>query len=103
MNVDLAIFGSIPTLVLQHLIRTPILDYLGAVFYSLHFIAPTVFGFILWRISSKNYKSYTLALGICTYAALITFLVYPVAPPWYGVNATRILFSVDHAIGVPVY
>jgi membrane-associated phospholipid phosphatase len=103
INLELKIFGTIPTLVLQQLYRTPILDYLGAVFYSLHFIAPTVFAFVLWRTSSKNFKSYTLALAICTYSALITFLVYPVAPPWFGVNATRILFDVDRDIGVPVY
>ena len=103
MNAELRIFGTIPTLVLQQFCRMPILDYLGAFFYSLHFIAPTVFGFILWRTNPKNYKTYTLALAICTYSALITFLVYPVAPPWYGVNATRILFDVDHDIGAPVY
>jgi membrane-associated phospholipid phosphatase len=103
MNADLQIFGTIPTLVLQQLYRTPILDYMGAIFYSLHFIAPTVFAFILWRTSPKNYKTYTLALAICTYSALITFLVYPVAPPWFGVNATRVLFDVDHDIGAPVY
>jgi membrane-associated phospholipid phosphatase len=103
INLELRIFGTIPTLVLQQLYRSPILDYLGAFFYSLHFIAPTVFAFILWRTSPRNYKSYTLALIICTYSALITFLVYPVAPPWFGVNATRILLDVDHDIGAPLY
>jgi membrane-associated phospholipid phosphatase len=33
----------------------------------------------------------------------VTFLVYPVAPPWLGVNATRVLFQVDGDIGLPVY
>jgi membrane-associated phospholipid phosphatase len=103
INAELQIFGTIPTLVLQQLYRTPILDYMGAIFYSLHFIAPTVFAFILWRTSPRNYKAYTLALAICTYSALVTFLVYPVAPPWFGVSATRILFDVDHDIGAPVY
>jgi membrane-associated phospholipid phosphatase len=103
ISAELRIFGVMPTLVLQQFYRTPLLDYLGAFFYSLHFIAPTLFAFVLWRASSKDYWKYTLALAICTYSALITFLVYPVAPPWFGVGATRILFDVDHDIGVPVY
>lgn len=103
IHVELSIFGAIPTLVLQQTIRMRFLDYLGAAFYSLHFIAPTVFAFVLWRYSLKNFWKYTFALGLCTYTALVTFLVYPVAPPWFGVGATRILFDVDHDFGVPFY
>jgi len=76
---------------------------MGAFFYSLHFIIPTAFGFMLWKFYPKNYWRYSLALAISTYSALVTFLVYPVAPPWFGVNATRILFSLDHNLGAPVY
>ena len=112
ITADLQLFGSIPTLVLQQLYRTPVLDYLGAFFYSLHFIAPVVFAFLLWKYYPGNYQRYVLALAIGTYSALITFLVYPVAPPWYGlagahgwygVNATRILLQVDHNLGLPFY
>jgi len=103
ISTELEIFGSIPTLVLQHFYRTPVLDYLGAFFYSLHFLIPTVFGFILWKYSSENYRKFTFALLLCTYSALITFLVYPSAPPWFGVKADRILFQIDHKIGLPVY
>jgi len=129
MSAELQIFGTIPTLVLQQFYRSPLLDYLGAFFYSLHFIIPTLFGFILWKYSPKNYRKFTFALLVCTYSALITFLVYPSAPPWFGVKvramdvksivpnlkvypsspplfavkAERILFQVDHNIGVPIY
>jgi len=104
-NFDMALFGQIPSLVLQQTIRAPILDYMGAFFYSLHFFAPTIFAFILWKVSPKNYWKYTVAFGICTYGALITFLFYPVAPPWIAVpNVTRILTnSVDTSLGIPVY
>jgi membrane-associated phospholipid phosphatase len=103
ITMELKLFGSIPTLVLQKLCRTPFLDYLGAFFYSLHFFAPTIFALILWRYAPENYRKYVLALGIGTYSALITFLVYPVAPPWYGVQATRILTQLDQSLGVPFY
>jgi membrane-associated phospholipid phosphatase len=103
MSAELQMFGTIPTLVLQKFYRSPVLDYLGAFLYSLHFIIPTVFGFILWKHSSENYRKFTFAFLVCTYGALITFLVYPSAPPWFGVKAERVLFSIDHNIGVPIY
>jgi membrane-associated phospholipid phosphatase len=104
INADLRLFGTIPTLVLQQFYRTPVLDYLGALFYSLHFIAPTVFAFILWKFRSKEYWKYTLAFAVCTYSALLTFLVYPVTPPWLaGINVTKILYQVDQNLGLPVY
>ena len=104
-NLELQLFGQIPSLVLQQLIRMPILDYTGAIFYSLHFFAPTIFAFILWRESSKDYWKYTVAFGVCSYCALMTFLVYPVAPPWMAVpSVTRVLTgSVDANLGIPVY
>ena len=104
-NLELDIFGQLPTMVLQQSFRMPILDYLGAFFYSLHFFAPTIFAFILWRKSPHNYLKYTVAFGVCTYAALVTFLFYAVAPPWIAVSGVmRVLTgSVDVSLGVPVY
>jgi membrane-associated phospholipid phosphatase len=114
-DLELRLFGQIPSIVLQQSIRLPVLDYAGAFFYSLHFFAPTVFAFILWRASPKDYWKYTISFGVCTYAALITFLVYPVAPPWWQLNSIyspsyvgpqilRILtVSVDRNLGLPVY
>jgi len=112
ITADLRLFGSLPTLVLQQFYRSPFLDYLGAFFYSLHLVLPVVFGFVLWKYSSKNFGKYTLALAIGTYSALVTFLVYPVAPPWvgltraqgwYGVQATRILYDVDKNAGISFF
>ncbi|MCW3994628.1 MAG: phosphatase PAP2 family protein [Candidatus Bathyarchaeota archaeon] len=105
LKLELGLFGTIPSIVLQQSIRLPVLDYMGAFFYSLHFFAPTIFAFILWKASPKNYWKYTVAFGICTYGALITFLFYPVAPPWIAVpHVTRILTgSVDASLGIPVY
>jgi membrane-associated phospholipid phosphatase len=104
-NLEIALFGSIPSLILQQLYRLPILDYIGAFFYSLHFFAPTLFGFFLWRMSPKNYWKYTIALAICSYGALVTYLCYPVAPPWIAVpGVSQILTtSVDKNLGFPLF
>jgi len=103
MDLELRLFGSIPTLVLQEFYRTPFLDYLSAFLYSLHFIAPTIMAFLLWKYRPENFNKYVLAIGIGTYSALITFLVYPVAPPWFGAGATRVLLQVDQNLGIPFY
>ncbi len=103
IKAELCLFGTIPTVMLQQFYRTPILDWVGALFYSLHFLVPFVFGFVLWNRSSENYRKYTVALLITSYSALITFLAYPSAPPWFGIDAERILFQMDGVIGVPLY
>lgn len=100
--MDLWMFKAVPTIVLQQF-RMPLLDCVGAIFYSMHFIAPTIFAFLLWRFRPEHYQRYTFAFAVCTYTALLTFLVYPVAPPWYGVKATRVLFQIDRSIGVPMF
>ncbi len=103
INADFKLFGAIPTLVLQQFYRSPLLDYLSTFFYSLHFVAPVVFAFLLWKYHPGNYRGYVLTFAIGTYAALITYLLYPSAPPWYGVNATRVLTQLDGDLGVPFY
>ena len=115
LYLDVHMFGQIPSIILQQTIRTPILDYMGAVFYGIYFFVPTVFAYVVWKKSPKNYWKYTVAFGVLTYSALITFLFYPVAPPWHqfntffnpsytGPQVTRILTgSVDVQLHLPVY
>jgi membrane-associated phospholipid phosphatase len=114
-NFDIQIFGQLPSLILQQNFSFPVLDYTGAVFYGIYFFVPTIFAFVIWKKSPKNYWKYIVAFGVLTYAALITYLFYPVAPPWYEFNSAftssytgpvvqRVLTtSVDVNLGIPVY
>jgi len=104
-NLEMQLFGQIPSVFLQQTIRMAVLDYMGAFFYSVYFFAPTVFAFVLWKKSPRNWWKYTVAFGVCTYGALVTFLFYPVAPPWIAVpEVSQILVtSVDAKLGLPVY
>jgi membrane-associated phospholipid phosphatase len=114
-SFELTLFGQIPSLILQQTFRFPVLDYAGAVFYGIYFFVPTVFAFVLWKQSPKNYWKYTVAFGVLTYTALVTFLFYPVAPPWWqynpafdpaytGPTVIRVLTeSVDVQLNLPVY
>ena len=107
---DLALFGgNSPNLILQQYLKSPILNFTGAFFYTIYFFVPTVFGFAVWLASYKDYWKYTVSLAILVYSCLATFLVYPVAPPWLNTaltsqGLTRILSgSVDKSLGVPAF
>lgn len=104
-KIDIHLFGQVPSLILQETIKMPALNYIGAVFYGIYFFVPTLFAYVIWKKSPRNYWKYTVAFGVLTYSALITFLFYPVAPPWIAVpSVTRILTgSVDPSLGLPVY
>ena len=113
--LDIDIFGRVPSIIMQQTMRIPALDYMGAFFYSIYFFVPTIFAYIVWRKSPRDYWKYTVAFGVLTYSALITFLFYPVAPPWIqyssainhsyvGPQVIRVLTgSVDPSLGLPVY
>ncbi|QQG43129.1 MAG: inositol phosphorylceramide synthase [Candidatus Daviesbacteria bacterium] len=82
------IFGAVPTQALQEkffqLGSLQWYDYLATVFYFLHFALPLAFGYLLWLKSRVKFRQFILALLLMSYAAWISFLVYPAAPPWYA-------------------
>lgn len=86
INFDRAVFGDIPTNTLQALffsngtIRW--IDYLSAIFYMSHFVIPLVIAFIFWFKKKKYFEQYTLSLILISYAAFITYVLFPAVPPW---------------------
>ncbi len=104
-DLEMRLFGQAPSLLLQQTLRSPVLDYAGGFFYLTYFFVPLAFAFVLWKEDLKQYWNYTIAFGVCAYSGLITFLFYPVAPPWIQIPAvTRILTgSLDVNLGIPVY
>lgn len=86
INFDKVIFGALPTNSLQGWFyiggTVHWYDYLGVVLYMSHFIVPMVVGFIFWVKDRKIFKSYFLALLILSYAAFITYIIFPAMPPW---------------------
>ena len=80
--------GHLPTEVLQHALHpaTGIDPWaIGAtIFYFLHFPLPLAIGFLLWIRRRRVYYDYIAALIILSIAGFATFLVLPVAPPWWA-------------------
>ncbi|MFC1513388.1 phosphatase PAP2 family protein [candidate division KSB1 bacterium] len=62
-----------------------IMDLMAANLYTLHFGLPLILGWMLWHTYSdrRMFYRYVWTLTILNIMALITFFVYPAAPPWY--------------------
>ncbi len=87
VNLTKLMFGGhIPTVDLQHWFYTSgqfhWYDYGAAFLYLLHFAVPLGFAFLLWMKNKKQFKEFMLGLVILSYAAFLTYLIYPTAPPW---------------------
>ncbi|HYW22635.1 MAG TPA: phosphatase PAP2 family protein [Terriglobales bacterium] len=85
LRFDERVFGTAPTVWLQqhfaHSTPAPY-DYVAAVLYLLHFVAPLTFAFTLWMRSREEFARFTSSFLVLSYAALATFVVFPAAPPW---------------------
>jgi hypothetical protein len=87
--------GGLPTTWLQGIFHSgpvwtqanPVYDNvatLSVVFYFLHFPLPLAVGFLLWIHHRRSYYDYVAALILLSMAAYVTFLLLPVAPPWWA-------------------
>ncbi|MCL4245670.1 MAG: phosphatase PAP2 family protein [Candidatus Dadabacteria bacterium] len=96
-NIELGFFGwmidgTIPAFYLRQfqldhrgeLIKT-LIDIFTTSIYVLHFIAPLLLGWFLWHTLSerRNYYLFVYTFTVLNVMALVTFMVFPVAPPWY--------------------
>jgi len=95
ITVDRFLFlGRLPTTWIQaHLWTPPHLhayDYFVAILYPLHFAAPLVLGMVLWTWDRRAYWRFSAAFVLLCYAGLATYLLFPMAPPWWAASLHRI-------------
>jgi PAP2 superfamily protein len=81
-------FGLLPTQVLQNALHpatgTDPLAVASTIFYFLHFPLPLAVGFLLWLKRRAMYYDYVASLILLCLAGFATYLVLPVAPPWWA-------------------
>lgn len=95
IDADRAIFfGNLPTTVLQtHLWnahRIGWYDYLAVLIYPMHFIVPLLLAFLLWFWQPRRYWRFVASYLLLCYAGLVTYALYPMAPPWWAADLGRI-------------
>lgn len=80
--------GVVPASFLQKTLTgrpfTPVLNIVTNVFYMSHFVVPVIFGMLLWNRSRNDYWLFVLGLMVLSYAAFVTYVLFPAAPPWWA-------------------
>lgn len=80
--------GALPTEILQRALHPAtgldIWAMVGTVLYFLHFPLPLAVAFLLWVRRRRAYYDYVAALILLSMAGFVTYLVLPVAPPWWA-------------------
>jgi membrane-associated phospholipid phosphatase len=92
-------FGSVPTVSLQRWLRTPgaisALDVAMTFVYVSHFFFPLALAFFLWLRDRPRYYRFVTTLMAVSFAAFLTFLLLPVAPPRFAGDYGEHLAVVD--------
>jgi membrane-associated phospholipid phosphatase len=91
-------FGAVPTVWLQQHLYQPgrvyWYDVLVTLVYTSHFLATPILAAVLWLRDRTLWLHYISRVVLLAVAGLITYVLFPEAPPW--------LASDDGAIRVPV-
>lgn len=80
--------GRLPTLWLQHHLHDPgqvhWYDALCTLVYTSHFLATPILAGVLWLRDRAVWLSYITRVLFLAVAGLITYCLFPEAPPWYA-------------------
>ena len=86
IRTDSLVFSTVPTVALQSWFYHPgsphLYDYVATVVYFMHFVTPLSFALLLWLRSYAQFKNFMAAFVLLSYAALVTYVLFPAAPPW---------------------
>lgn len=109
IRVDEALFGSDPTVTLQHALWHGLprwYDLVLAVVYLTHFIAAPLLAAALWKIDRARYRGFVTTIATLSALGLLTYALYPAAPPWLASHSgflphvTRIVPAVWQGLDV---
>ncbi len=84
--------------------------------YSLHIVVPVLYAlYLLYKNDLETYRKLTLSFVIVSFLGMFTFLIFPVAPPWFvyinGIDGFSIdagyriaaMKQIDNLLGIPLY
>ncbi|MGH7196356.1 MAG: phosphatase PAP2 family protein [Candidatus Saccharimonadales bacterium] len=110
IDADRLMFGGLlPTDVLQQWWwhgRVQWYDFYFYFLYTIHFLAPVLLAVLIWKLRDNLYWPYVGALVGLSFAAFVTYVVFPAAPPWMASDLGyidpihRISSDIWHAMGV---
>lgn len=88
---DRLMFGGVPTEWLQSHFYTPgsahWYNVLVTLIYVSHFFATPVIAIVLWIRNRDRFRAWIGIVLAMALAGLATYILYPMAPPWYAADA----------------
>jgi hypothetical protein len=108
-DADKFLFGSLPTVTLQHWLWHGHLSWYDYIFYGaylLHFVLPVGLAVLVWKTRERWYWRLVATYVTVSLGGFLTFLLYPAAPPWLAAQKglippiTRISSQVYAAFGL---
>jgi hypothetical protein len=108
-HLDRLLFGSLPTKTLQDWLwkgHTSWYDVVLYIPYLLFFVIPFGLAILVWKTRDEFYWQVVGSYLFVFFAAFLTFLLYPAAPPWLAAQnhyiepITRISTNVWFSLGI---
>jgi membrane-associated phospholipid phosphatase len=108
-HFDRWLFGRLPTVALQQRLWKGHVSWYDVVLYIpylLFFIVPLALAILVWKTRDKDYWRVVATYLVVFFAAFLTFLAYPAAPPWLASQnhfiepITRVSSSVWSSLGL---
>ena len=88
---------------MQTALLSPVLTTVMTFFYTLHLPLVVLTSICFWHSDRTIYRKYVYAIVITSYCALVTFLLFPTAPPWYEGVARDFLHGLNSAMPLKAY
>jgi membrane-associated phospholipid phosphatase len=107
LQIDKDLFGTTPTVSLQHWLwhgKVVWYDVIVWGVYLTHFFGTPLLAALLWKLDRPRFRVFVVMVAALSFAGLITYALYPAAPPWMASDAhliapiTRIIPQVWHVL-----
>ena len=83
-------FGQLPTVVLQRHWDAPWWEALASLVYGSHFVVTPLLLAVLWMRNRAHWSRFAHLVVLLSAAGLVTYVVYPAAPPWLAAKGGAI-------------
>ncbi len=110
LDVDKALFGGTPpTVTLQHWLWHGHVVWFDVIFWAVyltHFFATPLVAAVLWKLDRPRFRMFAVLVAVLSFAGLVTYALYPAAPPWMASRdhliapVTRIIPLVWSSVGL---
>lgn len=101
-GLDQALLGFNLPLAIQRAFASNWVTLIATGFYGIHLFLVAAAVILFWFVNKVVYRAYAYSIVLCSYLALITFIVMPTSPPWYSGVAQNLIPSANNLLPGPL-